>query len=182
MTEEKRDVEKIKELLSDFSKAELVDLFPSLELKKSDSKTVLIDNIAAGEPTKEEQENFAHECAEKAESSEPTAATSVAIGEGLGYFTKAEMVSFFPSLQLNETSGRPVLVAKIVNGSPEGKEVDEFKKELAIRVEDGKLNSKDKYIVEHNIKENGKLLKKGDAYRGRKVDEFLEGGQIEKRV
>jgi len=101
------------------------------------------------------------------------------IKSGLAQFTKNNLIEMFPSLELNCTEKKNVLIENIIDGEAKEEEIVKFKLALANKDES---SPEPVYIVVHFINEDRKKYKPGEEYDGKFVERFLKGGQIRKKV
>ena len=99
--------------------------------------------------------------------------------------TKEELASAFPSLKLNAADKKDDIIESILASEPTDKEMSAFIDSIATKPEPVPEPKEDvkigKYIVVHQIKENGKRFKVGSEYDGESAEKFLKGGQIRVR-
>lgn len=120
--------------------------------------------------------------------------------DGLGKFTKQQLLEIFPSLGIQPSENKGFIIEAIISGSPTDEEKVVFEASLIEKVklledaksmvpkaaakvftdgtEEYKVKPGDKFIVEHTIKEDGKVFKKGDDYKGKKAGRYMRDGQI----
>ena len=171
-----------KELLESFSKPVLLGLFPSLEIKNSEPKPFVVESILTGSPVDSEKQAFKNIVNERTQNERAEAERSPEVSRvtktELNQFSKHELKNYFKSVDIdpNDRSIKKAdILDDIMRADLPDEEVEAFK---AVCI---KVDKNAEYIVLHQIKEDGKVFKRGAKYSGEKAGRYLKSGQIRKR-